>query len=60
MPYTDKDKQRAYQREWVRHKRQGSTSKPANVEPIALPVVEPEWQGLLTKDRQISRKGFND
>ena len=73
MPYKDREKQRTYQREWVRHKRhQGSTSEPIDVEPVeptaldpnamqgAIPIVvrEPEqWTGPLTKERQV--KGFN-
>ena len=69
MPYKDKERQRAYQREWVRRKRhQGSTSEPVDVEPIVLhgavpegiPIVvrEPEqWTGPLTKEKQV--KGFN-
>ena len=37
MPYKDKAKQKEYQRNWVRHKRNGSTDVTDNVEPIVEP-----------------------
>ena len=37
MPYKDKDRQRAYQRTWVRHKRNGSTQ---SVEPDVEPFED--------------------
>lgn len=42
MSYKDKDRQREYQRKWVRHKRKGSTAiNRENVEPSVEPSVRP-------------------
>lgn len=43
MPYSNKDRQRAYQRDWVRRRRQqqGSTSKRDSVEPVTPVLDEP-------------------
>ena len=69
MPYSDKVKQRLYQKEWVRRKR-GSTKGLTGMvmKPIGIcvtpdvevsvtirPVREP-----LPKERQLSQKGFNE
>ena len=63
MPYLDKVKQRLYQKEWVRRKR-GSTTvvlKPMGIRvtpDVEVSVtVRPDRQPL-TKERQLSRKGF--
>ena len=56
MPYADKERQRAYQREWVRHKRQGSTNEQA-VEPDAVEPVPSGQVWPLTKQHQI--EGFH-
>lgn len=44
MPYSDPDKQKSYQRDWVRHKRKGSTKPVIPVEPDVEPsdtLVQP-------------------
>lgn len=44
MPYKDKNKQKEYQRTWVRQKRKGSTAEVAiNVEPDFV-IDKPEPQ----------------
>ena len=66
MPYSDKAKQRLYQKEWVRRKR-GSTVVFLKPMGTAIPypktelsvTVSPARQPL-TKERQLSRKGFNE
>jgi len=72
MPFKDRDRQRAYQRDWVRRRRlQGATNKQADVEPTVEPIDSVTLLGLakppelaprpfavpLTKERQV--KGFN-
>jgi hypothetical protein len=79
MAYKDRDKQRAYQRDWVRRRRlqgsTGSTEQPdtngqvVNAGEAVFKAIKDKAQnirikssfsGPLTKEKQTSRKGFNE
>ncbi len=64
MPYRDKDKDRAWHKEYMRRKRQGVTkgvtnSIPVTPEPSELVTPIKSDRQSLTKECQVSKRGFN-